>query len=182
MILLKPDYLILQTSTGEQIPCSPEWVSLQLAGDKNLSADPEMLQNISAAVLHYFKNELQRDSITMEEFAIALEKVLRGLGVKVDMGSSSNPVVDADLDTLARQSGEAWELFFYSGLREEVKRMLGSSPRILRFRGLRTCAQHLASSPKWNHRCQVLNDQILEYLRTCWKMESTNQSCALVVM
>lgn len=183
MILLKSDYLILETADGGQIPCSAEWVSLQLAKDKMSGIDPEVAENVAAAVLHYFKNELQQDSVTMEEFAMALEKVLRGLGISLNTGDeNAAPVADADLDHLAQKAGDGWELFFFAELREEVRRMLENSPRILRFRGLRTCVQHLASTAKWNRRCDVLNDQILNYLQTCWKAESTNHSCALVVM
>jgi hypothetical protein len=186
MILLKESCLILQTSNGEQVPCSSEWVSLQLARDKMAGLDPEVVENIAAAVLHYFKHERQQDCVSVEEFATALEKVLRGLGISLDGVAGAAPVMapvaDADLDSLAQKAGDGWELFFFTELRGEIRRMLGHSPRILRFRGLRTCVQHLACAARWNRRCEQLNDQILDYLRTCWQAESGNPTCALVVM
>ena len=45
--------------------------------------DPGIIHNVSAAVLHYFKQELSRDFVSVGEFAIALEKALRGFGLSV---------------------------------------------------------------------------------------------------
>src|SRR5271168_4434037 len=83
MIQLRPDCLIFQTSDGDQIPCSAEWVTLELMGDGAAWVDPQIVHNASAAVLHYFKHELNRDFVSVGEFAVALEKVLRGFGLSV---------------------------------------------------------------------------------------------------
>ena len=45
--------------------------------------EPEILHHASAAVLHYFKHELQRQFVSVGEFALALEKVLRSFGLSV---------------------------------------------------------------------------------------------------
>ncbi len=60
MIQLKSDCLIIQTTDGQQIPCSAEWVTLELMGEGAEWIDPETVRHASAAVLHYFKHELQR--------------------------------------------------------------------------------------------------------------------------
>jgi len=189
MIQLKPDCLIFQTSDGDQIPCSAEWITLELMGDGAAWVDPQIVHNASAAVLHYFKHELSRDFVSVGEFAVALEKVLRGFGLSVyaDNDSASVPdgekcVLESNLQELASTAGEGFELLFFPYLREEVKNKMGQSPHVLRFRGLRGCVKQLAGSARWTRRCQNLNDQIVDYLRSCWQTERASESCALVVL
>ncbi len=182
MIQLKADCLIFQTSGGEQVPCSAEWVTLELMGDKAELLDPELVENASAAVLHYFKHELNQQFVSVGEFAQALETVLRGLGLKVCSEKYEPHVAESDLRTLAHDAGKGCELFFFPTLREEMKRKLRQSPAVLRFRGLRGCVKQLSGSARWNRRCDKLNDQIVDYLRECWSSEEASESCALVVL
>jgi hypothetical protein len=91
MIQLNPDCLIFQTSNGEHIPCSAELVTIELMGETASLVDPEVIRNASAAVLHYFKHELGRTSVSVAEFSSALEKVLRGFGFDVNMRNRSRP-------------------------------------------------------------------------------------------
>ena len=189
MIQLKPDCLIIQTSDGEQIPCSAEWITLELMGDGAAWLDPVVVHNASAAVLHYFKHELRRDFVSVGEFALALEKVLRGFGLSVyaDSEPDSAPtvktrVLESNLQELASMAGKGFELFFFPHLREEMRIKMEQAPQVLRFRGLRGCVKQLAGSERWSRRCQNLSDQIVDYLRSCWQTERASQSCALVVL
>jgi hypothetical protein len=192
MIQLKSDCLIFQTNDGDQIPCSVEWVTLELMGECAQSVDPEVVQHASAAVLHYFKHELGRQSVSVGEFAIALEKVLRGFGLSVyaDHQSAQPPVkvampkvVESNLNELASSAaGQAFELVFFPQLRQEMKTKLNQSPNVLRFHGLRDCVKQLAGAERWNSRCQSLDDQIVDFLRSCWETEPARRSCALMVV
>ena len=136
--------------------------------------------------------------MSVGEFAAALEKVLRSFGLSVyadsesgtvetaataDPDSAPKPrVVESHLPDLATNAAaEGFELLFIPQLRQELQRQLTHSPKVVRFFGLRDCVKQLAGSPRWNHRCQTLNDQIVDYLRSCWKSETASQSCALVV-
>ena len=83
MIELKTDCLIFQTTGGEQIPCSAEWVSFELVGECATTVDPELIQHAAAAVLHYFKHEMHRNFVTVAEFAAALERALSGVGLSI---------------------------------------------------------------------------------------------------
>jgi hypothetical protein len=189
MIQLKSDCLIFQTGDGDQIPCSAEWVTLELMGHGAAWIDPHIIQDVAAAVLHYFKNDLKREYVSVGEFALALEKVLRGFGLTVYADQhhvAATPkekcVVESNLQELASAAGKGFELVFFPQLREELKSKLELSPQVLRFRGLRGCVKQLSGSERWNQRCQSLNDQIVEFLRGCWESESASQSCALVVL
>jgi hypothetical protein len=191
MIQLKSDCLIFQTHDGEQIPCSAEWVTLELMGEGAQLVDPEVVHHASAAVLHYFKHELGRQSVSVGEFALALEKVLRSFGLSVYAdhleGPAENPpplrVAESNLNDLASNAAsQGFELGFFPQLRQELKSKLDGSPHIVRFHGLRDCVKQLAGAGRWNRRCQSLDDQIVDFLRCCWETEAGRHSCTLMVV
>jgi len=183
MIQLKSDHLILQTPDGHNIPCSAESMTLELVGDPALLDDPEMLAHAAAAVLHYFKYELNKTFVSMADFSAALESVLLGLGLRsAPPGTAKDRAVEADLRKLAVSAGKGCELFFFPQLREEVKRTLRKSPRMVRFHGLRGCVKQLTGSHRWSRRCDTMNEQIVEFLRGCWETESGGRECAMVVV
>jgi hypothetical protein len=99
MIQLKTDCLIFQTEGGENIPCSAEWVTFELLGEGAETVDPEVVRHASAAVLHYFKHELQRQSVSVGEFALALEKVLRSFGLSVSAEPKMQPPAQQSSET-----------------------------------------------------------------------------------
>jgi hypothetical protein len=134
-------------------------------------------------VFHYFKIELERETVTVGEFAQALEKVLHGLGLTLfaDQSAPETAQRESDLGILARESAENLELFFFPRLRTELRDQLRHSPRVLRFRGLRGCAKQLAGARRWGPRCEKMSEQIVDYLRHCLTAEPEQNECALVV-
>jgi hypothetical protein len=183
MISLAHDCMLFELSSGEAIPFSAEMISVELMGDAVSELDPEIIRNAAAAVFHYFRHELERDSVTVGEFALMLEKVLRGLGLNVRPAETTAPDATpvADLVVLARESGAARELVFFPRLRNELRVQLQGSPRVVRFRGLRRCVKHLAGARRWCPRCENLRDQIVAYLRGCLTNDSHELECRLVV-
>jgi hypothetical protein len=195
MIQLHPDCLIFHTSEGELIPCSAEVVTVELVGESNL--DPDVVREAAAAVVYYFKSELGREEVSVEEFSRALQRVLSNLGY--DVSASDDPEMDpkamipiagasvgeevctvANLPELATSSGKGFELVFFQRLRAELHEHLQQAPRVVRFEGLRTCVKQLTGRRRWCGRCQDLNDQIVDYLRECFTAEKA-ADCNLVV-
>jgi hypothetical protein len=184
MIALQSGCLIFQLASGESVPCSADMISVELTGNAGGLLDPEVLSHAAASVFHYFKNELERETVTIGEFAGALEKVLRQLGFVFRAGaleSRSREIVETDLCLFARESADSLELFFFPRLRDELRAQLRQSPRVLRFRGLRGCVKQLAGARRWSVRCEKLQDHIVEYLRRCLTAEPEQHDCALVV-
>jgi hypothetical protein len=184
MIALSSDHLIFELTNGESIPCSAEMITVEIAGNAEGFIEAEMLRHASASVFHYFKIELQRQTVTVGEFAIALEKVLRNFGLTLyadEPPPLTKQILEADLGVLARESADSLELFFFPRLRDELRTQLRQSPRVLRFRGLRGCVKQLARAQRWSHRCDKMQEQIVEYLRGCLTAESNQAGCALVV-
>jgi hypothetical protein len=187
MIALAYDCLLFQTSSGESIPFSAEMISVELTGDGIGTFDPEFLKHAASAVFHYFKHDLGRMTVTVGEFAGALEKVLRGFGLEsepddcVEKCPAERRVLKSDLRQLACESGKGFELVFFPRLRDELRQQLLLDPEVLHFRGLRSCVKQLTGARRWSRRCQSLQDQIVEFLRNCFTTEANQPSCALLV-
>jgi hypothetical protein len=184
MIALNSDCLLFQFTNGESVPCSAEMISIEIIGNSASLLDPEVLRHAAASVFYYFKNDLARESVTIGEFAGALEKVLRTLGLTIRAGegeSRAREILESDLCLLARESADSLELFFYPRLRDELRLQLRQSPRVLRFCGLRGCVKRLAGAQRWSSRCEKMREQIVEYLRGCLTVERERNECALIV-
>ncbi|HEY1662866.1 MAG TPA: hypothetical protein VGI03_10645 [Verrucomicrobiae bacterium] len=183
MIALNSDCLLFQLNSGESIPCSAEMICIEVVTGSENMIDAEMLRHAAASVFHYFKTELARESVTVGEFAAALEKVLRTLGLTLRAAGTELPreISISDLRMIAGESVESLELFFYPRLRDELRWQLRQSPRVLRFRGLRGCVKQLAGARRWSTRCEQMQEQIVGYLRSCLTAEPEQNDCALVV-
>jgi len=183
MIALQNDCLLFQLATGESVPCSAEMISVEIVGGKDRELDPEVLRHAAASVFHYFKKELMRESVSVGEFAVALERVLRQLGLTLQENDleAAREIVESDLRVIACQSAGSLELFFYPALRHEMQTQLKQSPKVLRFRGLRGCVKQLTGAQRWSQRCDVLQEQIVAYLRECLSADREQAKCALVV-
>ncbi len=184
MIALAADCLVLKMANGESTPFSSDMISVELMGSTSKWLDQEFVTQAAKAVFHYFKAELGRQTVTVGEFAEALEKVLDGFrpGTVVPQLAEKSRVREADLCLLAQESGAGCELFFFPRLRHELRRHLQEEPSLLRFRGLRSCVKQLAGSQRWTARCQGLEEQIVNYLRECLGAEKRARSISLVVV
>lgn len=180
MIALAADCILLRRQNGESEPLNSQAISIEVLSDGQPPFDEDFIKEASTAVLHYFKNEEGRDSVTLGEFAEALEKVLIGFSHESQKAASADErrIVDADLQGLVADA--AFELTFFSQLRAELRTHLQLSPQVLRFHGLRQCVLRLANARRWTPRCENLREQIVAYLRECLVADS-QCACALLV-
>lgn len=184
MITLSADCLLFQLANGESIPFSADMISVELMGETAQWLDSEMVKQAAKAVFHYFKHELGRQSVTTDDFAASLEKVLRGFQLQSPPPPprvNSPGLLESDLCRLARETGEARELVFFPRLREELRMQLKQRPETLRFHGLRGCVKHLVGADRWSLRCRSLEEQIVEFLRECLNCEPKPSEFALIV-
>lgn len=181
MIALATDYLVFQMATGESVPFSADAISDELIGEKDSTYDPEVVGHAANAVFHYFKHELGYQTVTVGEFAAALEKVLDGINLGRGTVERAKLVRDSDLCTLARDSGVGGELVFFPRLREELGVHLQTGCRVIRFGGLRNCVKQLSGARRWSVKCQLMQEQVVEYLRKCLSALAKGKEVALVV-
>jgi hypothetical protein len=183
MIQLHSDYLVFEVSGGDKIPCSVQKLTIEVLADSIDQIDPEVVQHAASAVLHYFRHDLKRVNVTIDEFTTALEHVLTGLGYQVQGSTAvaSPGIAEADLGAMAEALGDGLELGFYPRLRRELRSLLAGTPKMVRFRGLRRCAKRLARVRRWCPRSEQVSEEIVEFLRDCWGAERPRSACAMLV-
>jgi hypothetical protein len=181
MIQLHPDCLIFRTSQGELIPCSAESVTIEMIGDASSIIDPETVREAAAAVVHYFKYDLHRDTVSVAEFSDALQRALRCFGFDVTTSTIENAPSSTDLRDLARAAGD-FELGFFQALREEFVRQAKESQKDpVRFSGLRGCTKQMTRAKRWGLTCERFSQQVVDFLRNCLSMEPSAHSRGLIV-
>jgi hypothetical protein len=185
MIPVPSDFPASEPAAAGHIPCSGEAVSFEVNATA-AGLDPEMVRHAAAAVLHYFRHDLGRTSVTVGEFSEALERVLKSMGMShlqavTTPASASGLDVSIDLGTLV---GDGLELAFFQRLREELRRHLSPTPHrpnFVRCHGLRSCVLRLTGARRWSRRCEHLRDSILEHVRQATRAEKLAGPVGLII-
>jgi len=171
-------------STGELLPCSAEAITEELLGDAIDLIEPQTIQEVLKAVVHYFREDLAYSSVSVDQFSCALGKVLQGFGF--DVVFDEEPVINLRIEQtdlcklVSETSSQALELFFFQQLRNRVRANLRRSPNIIQFNGLRDCVKQLVGAERWCARCRRMHGQIVTYLRTCLDQDS-RRDCSLLI-
>ena len=184
MITLAADCLLFELPTARASRIRRTWFGWSWRATRQSCSIRSLSEHATKAVFHYFKHELGRQTVSVREFAGALEKVLRGFAVTAQLSPARDPkprVLEYDLCRLAHESGQGCELVFFPRLRAELQRHLRQSPRVLRFRGLRGCVKQLTGARRWSPRCQTLEGEIVDYLRECLSAEPALAEFAMLV-
>jgi hypothetical protein len=183
MTPLPSDSLVFKLVGDEMIPCTGQAVSFALAGDGASVVSEHVFQEAAAAVLHYFRQELGRTRVSVGEFSAALEVVLHSLGLTQIKAAPAPGGRDAQTEAtdLGALVEDGMELLFFQRLREEMRRQLRPSPQMVRFQGLRSSVLRLTGTRRWSPRCQVLHDQIVDFLRNSFLAEPRDRPCGLVI-
>src|SRR5438552_18303361 len=108
MIALASNYLLFELEGGETVPFSADSMSIEVCGDSAALFDSEFVRHAANAVFHYFKYELERQTVSVAEFSGALEKILNGFALHTLRGGAHLPapaVLESDLRPLAEASG-----------------------------------------------------------------------------
>ena len=188
MIQLRSDCLVFEVSGGDKIPCSAETVTLELLGDAAGQLDPQTVREAAAAVLHYFREDLGRETVTVAEFTAVLERVLRGLGFDVKASDNAPPpapapaerAVAADLGQLLAEAGGR-ALDFYPRLRTRLEELLGEAPGTLHLHGLQRSARQLAARQRWCPATEAASDEIVHFVRAVWESAPEAAGRTLVI-
>ncbi|MCS7090617.1 MAG: hypothetical protein RMN51_11025 [Verrucomicrobiota bacterium] len=179
MILLGRDYLLFELSGGERIPYSAESIVSELARGGLEGWRSDVLEETVKAVFHYFRHELDRETVTFEEFSRTLELALRSLEGRSPGALAKGWQLPCDLITLAEMSS-GLELLFFGELRRAVQVQLRQTPGRVRFRGLRPCVKRLSGARRWCPRCDRLRERILDYLVACVRDRAAGRSLIIV--
>jgi hypothetical protein len=183
MIQLRQDCLALSLPSGEAILCNVQAVAVEIIGAAAHQMDPALIEQAAVGVLHYFKKHLERESVSLSEFSLALEQALQRLGLdchaNAPLPEPQTRVAEVDLRLLADVPGQGLELALFAGLRAALRSQLLSAPQLVHCHGLRDCVKQTLGARRWDRRCRQLRDQIVVYLRHCWSTEAG--TCVLIV-
>lgn len=191
MIQLHEDCLLVEQPEGGFIPWSASQLTLEFVGSAAEAISEEVMKQVAAGVLHYFKHELGRMTITVAEFANAIAVALNGMGYTAEVSEISHPSDDtgaaesavkvADLRELAVAAGKFGELDFFKRLHTKLREQMENSPSRVEFLGLRGCVKMLTGRKKWCHVCTQLESEIVESLRGWYGQEPAAATTALLV-
>jgi hypothetical protein len=81
------DYLIFEQPGGNKISLSLTSLQAEFIKSSSGLIDSDALRSATEAVFYYFKLELERETVTFGEFALALEKSLMALGLTLSVNS-----------------------------------------------------------------------------------------------
>jgi hypothetical protein len=185
MILLDEGTLFFATPGGETLPLKADMIQIEISSQD--ASFKELVDNAIVAVFHYFKHDLGRTVVTFGEFSLALEQVLRTLGVNAEVVCEETP--DGNEIDLRRIAGRSYmnELVFFTQLRPAIRSAMeavkpgAGDPVFLRFRGLRQCIKMICGVTRWNARCAELQREILEYINASVVAEAHGRRCILMV-
>ncbi len=184
MIALRDDCILVAQADGGFLPCSAEELTVEIADDAAGMVDEEALKQAAAAVMHYFREELERTTVTLAEFTNMLTRVLKGLGLNAEISGQVVPGEEirfADLRTLAVGEGVAGELEFCQRLRTLLREQLAAGPVRLEILGLRGCVKRLAGRKHWCPACERTAAWVLELIRGWYAQEAPAPPPALIV-
>jgi len=181
MIALAQSCLLFRLENGESLPFTADMIAVEMIDDHGSRFDREFVLHAAKAVFHYFQWDLARESVTVPEFANALEKVLHGFSPAASVIAPTRALQESDLRQLAVESGKGCELFFFARLRRELQLQLERTPELVRFTGLRGCVKQLVGARRWDLRCRKLQAQIVTFLRECLSAERQISKCALMI-
>jgi hypothetical protein len=182
MILLRPDCLGFEVADQPALVAPAQWVAFALAGPAMGQRYAQEIQMATAAVVYYFQHDLGRTTVSVVEFATALDKALRGLGLGLERKlPQAQLAMVTDLSTVLSQSGPGGELAFFVRLRQHLQDELRAGPATIRFCGLRSCVKRLLGRRRWTAQCQSYADEIVAFLRACLQADCRASPCALEV-
>lgn len=184
MIALRDDCLLVAQSGGGFLPCSAEQLTLEVVGGVAGTLDPELLKHAAAAVMHYFRVELDRTTVTVAEFSSMLGRVLAGLGIVAEItedAAHAGEVRIADLCLLAAEGARSGELEFCQRLRTLLREQLAAAPVRVELYGLRGCVKRLTGRKHWCPACEKTAAWILEMIRGWFEQDAASRPTALVI-
>ncbi len=80
--------------------------------------------------------------------------------------NGSRPTVKISLQELSEQAGNGYEIAFFPLLERALNEVMMSGATLAHVHGLRTCVKNLLAAKRWSGKCNVLNEEIVNRIRT----------------
>jgi hypothetical protein len=162
MIRLNDHALLMRYPDGRVLPLDLSDLVHELAAQAAPEAvpiEPWMIENVVHSILHYIKNDLGKEVVTLQDFIDLSQDILARFAAPPQDG----PV--CDLFHLAQRAGPGFELRFYDMLRERITELAEKGADSYAFIGFRPCVKFLAGRRRWRVRCRTVSEELLRFIR-----------------
>lgn len=182
MIQLNTDCIYLHTAGGEPQPLSSPVIveAFTKSGLVQAHIETWQLEEMAQALIHYFRHDLQIETVEAEDFARALAALSVIMACKPTEEKAAY-VHSTNLYHLAQQSGCAFELGFFGAIERSIAELKRTRARLIRFESLRPCVKLLTGAHHWGKSCQRLSDDIVVFIRKHMLQQAAGDPIAFAV-
>jgi len=171
--------LLFQLPSGESVPCSVEMIPSNSPVTPRICST-EVFAHAAASVFHYFKKELERETVTLANSPSRWKKFCAGSALSSRAGTLGKPpaeIVETTSAFRARIRRQPRTVLFPAPARRTSR---PTPPVAARFALLRTARLRQATHRRaaLSGRCEKLQDHIVEYPPRCLTAEPEQNDCA----
>jgi hypothetical protein len=179
MIQQNQHSIYLELSNGEKVPLLAETVAGAFSKSPALGTgvEPWQVEEMAHALIYYLRADLKRESISLDEFVVALS----GLTVVCACDGAGSSIVSADLFQLAQEAGGGFELGFFQSVERAIQGFRKRHARLVCFVGLQSCVKLLVGAKNWGRTCQRVNDDIVNFIRSRMLQSSGSEPVVFAV-
>jgi len=167
MIALPAGLPLIRVSPETLAVCEPDWLEETLVKTAEGSDVPQWLaEDVSRGVEAFLRNHFEGTVIDVDDLFARIRETLENLGLGEMAGNLevSPPQVKISLTDLARRAGDGYELAFFNLLEARFRSAMQGGVSKVNCYGLQNCVKNLTAAQRWTRRCQLLEDEIREFL------------------
>jgi hypothetical protein len=168
MVCLPDQLPLLKFGNQDAVSYEAHWLADEItkAALKAGHDDWFFAGDITRAVIEYLRHRHPRNTITIEELYLKIEHILEYLGCD-DIARTleiAPPPMKIALHDIAREAGSGYESGFFKILGERLEHSEGAGVGQILCEGLRGAVKRLCRVTRWTPECELLADQIAEFL------------------
>jgi len=127
-----------------------------------------LAEDVTEGVMSYLALQFEANVLTVPSLVQAVQSILQVIGYAevAPHFEPGLPGVRLSLMELAREAGSGYELLFFQRLGGELQTLLSGGATFFELVGLVPCVKHLRARKCWSRECDVLQDEIVSFVRT----------------
>jgi len=171
MIALADGMPLVELENGSSVAFEPGWLVRVLVRAAAEAGYPKwwLAEHVSESVAGYLALQWGGNVVTLEQLREAMQSALDAVGYS-EVGAHlvlGVPGVRFSLVPLVFAAGTGYELAFFEQLGRRVQEILERGVTFLEIEGLTPCVKALRSRKVWSRDCEILREEIVEFVRAC---------------
>ncbi|MGI9239217.1 MAG: hypothetical protein ACR2RV_00360, partial [Verrucomicrobiales bacterium] len=169
MICLPSQLPLLRFGNFEVVQYDARWLedSIMAAAERAGHEDWWIATDIAKGIIEYLRQRYPSNTISVEELYEKISRALDVLGwddvaAELQVGP---PPLRISLAEIAKEAGDGFELAFFQLLRERLAETCVTGAQQVQCYGLKPGVKILRRARRWGGRCQILAEEIAEFLR-----------------